>query len=140
MSSISTIAQIASPVAQLILVMVVGLGYWYTARVDRRMIEVMRDERLDMGRPMVIVYADTERLPAVQLVVQNVGPGPAKDVDFSFSAPLEASDGRALSEHPLFGRGLPSLAPGARIDFPWDDLDRLLPFFRRNPTRLGASP
>jgi hypothetical protein len=106
---------------------VVGLGYWYTAKINRRMIEERRDERAAMGRPMVIVHTGTERLPDLQLVVENVGSGPAKDVSFEFSAPLEASDDSVLSELPLFERGLPSLPPGTRIDFPWDDLDHLLP-------------
>jgi len=34
MSTVSTIAQIASPVAQIVFIVVVGLGYWYTARVS----------------------------------------------------------------------------------------------------------
>ena len=91
-----------------------------------------------MGRPMVRVHTGTERLPDLQLVVENVGSGPAKDVSFEFSAPLEASDDSVLSELPLFERGLPSLPPGTRIDFPWDDLDHLLPHLRqkgRPPTR-----
>lgn len=54
--SVSTIAQIASPIAQIIFVVVVGLGYWYTARINHRMIEEMRGQREDMGRPMVVVY------------------------------------------------------------------------------------
>jgi hypothetical protein len=78
MSSLSTIAQIVSPVAQLIFIVVVGLGYWYTTKVNRKMIEEMREERADMGRPMVILRTGIERLPHVDLIVQNVGPGPAK--------------------------------------------------------------
>jgi hypothetical protein len=136
MSSLASIAQIASPVAQLVFIVVVGLGYWYTAKMTRKMIEEMRDERAAMGRPMVIVRTGTERLPEVQLVVENVGSGPAKGVSFEFSAPLESSDGSVLSELPLFERGLPSLPPATRIDFPWDDdLDRLLAHLREK----GAS-
>jgi hypothetical protein len=132
LSSLSTIAQIASPVAQIVFIVVVGLGYWYTAKINRKMIEEMRDERADMGRPMMIVHTGTERLPELQLAVENVGPGPAKGVSFEFSSPLKASDGTVLSELPLFERGLPALPPGTRIDFRWDDLDDLLPFLREN--------
>jgi hypothetical protein len=134
MSSLSTIAQIASPVAQFVFIVVVGLGYWYTAKINRKMIEEMRDERAAMGRPMVIVHTGTERLPELQLVVENVGSGPAKGISFEFSAPLEASDGSVLSELPLFERGLPSLPPATRIDFPWDELDRLLAHLREKET------
>jgi hypothetical protein len=104
MSTLSTIAQI-------VFIVVVGLGYWYTARINLRMIEEMRDERADMGRHMVIVHTGTERLPELQLVVENVGPGPAKGVSFEFSSPIKASDDSVLSELPLFRRGLPSLRP-----------------------------
>ena len=64
------------------------MGYWYTVKTNRRMIEEMRDERGAMGRPMVIVYAGAERLVELQLAVENVDPGPAKGISLEFSAPF----------------------------------------------------
>lgn len=83
-----------------------------------------------MGRPMVIVRTGVNSLPQVDLVVQNVGPGPAKGVCFGFSAPLEASDGSVLSELSVFGRGLSPLEPGAKIVCYRDDLGDLLSHLR----------
>jgi hypothetical protein len=56
-----------------------------------------------------------------------VGPGPAKDIKFHFSSPIESSDGFKLSELSLFREGIPSLAPGAKIVCYWDELGNLRP-------------
>ena len=45
---------------------------------------------------------DYANLPNISLIVQNVGQGPAKDISFGFSAPVESSDGFVLSELPFF--------------------------------------
>jgi hypothetical protein len=41
--SLTTFAQLASAIAQLVFIVVVGLGYWYTARLSQRTLEVLRD-------------------------------------------------------------------------------------------------
>jgi hypothetical protein len=79
-----------------------------------------------MGRPLVVVYENLEKLPHIELVVHNVGSGPARDISFEFSASVVASDGFVLSDLPIFRRGLAALAPGARITCYWDKLDALL--------------
>jgi hypothetical protein len=61
---------------------------------------------------------------------KNVGQGPAKDISFEFSAPVESSDGFVLSELPFFAEGMTSLAPGAKIGCYWDTLDNLLPLMK----------
>jgi hypothetical protein len=61
---------------------------------------------------------------------KNVGQGPAKDISFEFSAPVESSDGFVLSELPFFAEGMTSLAPGAKIGCYWDTLDNLLPLIK----------
>jgi hypothetical protein len=66
----------------------------------------------------------------MSLIVQNVGGGPAKDISFEFSAPVESSDGLVLSELPFFEEGLTSLAPEAKIGCYWDTLDNLLPLIK----------
>ncbi len=76
---------------------------------------------------MIILSEDCENLPTINLVIQNVGPGPAKDITFDFSAPVESSDGYVLSDLALFQEGITSLAPGARIVCYWDELENLHP-------------
>jgi hypothetical protein len=124
--SLTTIAQLGSAIAQLVFIVVVGLGYWYTFRLSQRTLEELRDQRADMGRPLVVVYENLEKLPNVELVVYNVGSGPARDISFEFSAPVVDSDGFVLSDLPIFRRGLAALAPGSRITCYWDRLDALL--------------
>lgn len=135
--SLETIAQLGSAIAQLVFIVVVGLGYWYTAKLTQRTIQEMRDqraemrdERADMGRPLVVVYQDAEKLPNIELVVHNVGTGPARDISFEFSAPIVASDGFVLSDLPVFRGGLAALAPGSKITCYWDSLDSLLSMLR----------
>jgi hypothetical protein len=52
--SLATAVQLASAIAQLVFIVVVGLGYWYTARHTQHTIQEMRDQRADMGRPLVV--------------------------------------------------------------------------------------
>ncbi|HEY2221367.1 hypothetical protein, partial [Actinomycetospora sp.] len=54
-----------------------------------------------------------------------------KDISFSFSRPIQASDGVVISELPIFTVGLTSLAPGARLTCYWDDLHDQMQFLRR---------
>ena len=135
--SLATAVQLSSAIAQLVFIVVVGLGYWYTAKLTQRTVQEMRDQRAamrdqreDMGRPLVVVYEEAEKLPNLELVVKNVGTGPARDISFEFSAPVVASDGFVLSDLPVFRGGLAALAPGSRITCYWDRLDALLPKLR----------
>jgi len=79
------------------------------------------------GRPLVTVSEDYATLPNLNILVQNTGGGPAKDISFEFSDQIVSSDGLVLSELPFFREGLPSLAPGASIACYWDTLENLLP-------------
>ena len=76
---------------------------------------------------MIIVSEDYENMPTINLVVQNVGSGPAKNITFTFSSPVESSDGFVLSDLAFFQEGITSLAPGARIVCYWDELGNLQP-------------
>jgi hypothetical protein len=86
------------------------------------------------GRPLITVSEDYANLPNISLIVQNVGGGPAKDISFEFSEPVESSDGFVLSELPFFSEDLNCLAPGAKIGCYWDTLgdtlDNLLPLIK----------
>ncbi len=133
MSSLSTMAQVASAATNVLFVVVIAIGYFMMIRLYRQMVSVydrmlrlMEAQSTSLGRPLVVVYEDPEKLPNVNLVVQNVGSGPARNVSFWFSAPIEASDGFVLSDLAVFKEGMTSLAPGARVTCYWDDLGSLL--------------
>jgi hypothetical protein len=126
-----TLSQIANPILQTVFIAVIGLGYYYTVRATWATVGEMRAEHAaGGGRPLITVSEDYANLPNISLIVQNVGQGPAKDISFGFSDPVESSDGFVLSELPLFAEGLNSLAPGAKIGCYWDTLDNLLPLIK----------
>jgi hypothetical protein len=126
-----TLSQIAAPILQSVFIAVIGLGYYYTVRATWATVREMRAEHAaGGGRPLITVSEDYANLPNISLIVQNVGQGPAKDISFEFSAPVESSDGFVLSELPFFAEGLNSLAPGAKIGCYWDTLDNLLPLIK----------
>jgi hypothetical protein len=127
-----TISQVANPILQSVFIAVIGLGYYYTIRATWATVGEMRAEHAaGGGRPLITVSEDYANLPNISLIVQNVGQGPAKDISFEFSAPVESSDGFVLSELPFFAEGLNSLAPGAKIGCYWDTLDNLLPLIKK---------
>lgn len=128
---LATLSQIANPILQTVFIAVIGIGYYYTVRATRATVEEMRAEHTaGGGRPLITVSEDYANLPNISLIVHNVGGGPAKDISFEFSAPVESSDGLVLSKLPFFEEGLNSLAPGARIGCYWDTLDNLLPLMK----------
>jgi hypothetical protein len=45
------------------------------------------------GRPLITVSEDYAKVPNINLILQNVGQDPAKDISFEFSAPVQSSDG-----------------------------------------------
>jgi hypothetical protein len=120
-----TIAQVANPFIQTVFIVVMGLGYFFTIRNLRSQVQEMNQARTTGGRPLIIVTEDYENLPTINLIIQNVGPGPAKNITFEFSAPVQSSDGYVLSDLALFQEGITSLAPGGRIVCYWDELENL---------------
>ncbi len=125
-----TVAQIANPIIQTVFIVIIGLGYYFTIRNLRSQVQEMNQARTTGGRPLIIVSEDYENLPTINLVIQNVGPGPAKNITFTFSAPVESSDGFVLSDLAFFQEGITSLAPGARIVCYWDELENLQPMIQ----------
>jgi hypothetical protein len=125
-----TVAQIANPFIQTVFIVVMGLGYFFTIRNLRSQVQEMNQARTTGGRPLIIVTEDYENLPTINLVVQNVGFGPAKNITFDFSSPVESSDGFVLSDLAYFQEGITSLAPGGRIVCYWDELENLQPMYQ----------
>jgi hypothetical protein len=118
---------------------VIGLGYYYTTKAIRSQVDEMSRQATTGGRPLIIVSEDYENLPTINLIIQNVGPGPAKNINFHFSSPIESSDGFVLSDLTLFQEGITSLAPGARIVCYWDELENLQPLIREGSLERNAT-
>ena len=134
-----SIAQILNPFLQTVFIVVIGLGYYYTTKAIRSQVDEMARQATTGGRPLIIVSEDYENLPTINLIIQNVGPGPAKNINFHFSSPIESSDGFVLSELTLFQEGITSLAPGARIVCYWDELGNLQPLIREGRLERNAT-
>ncbi len=83
--SLSVVAQLVSAATNALFVVVIAVGYFLMIRLYRQMVKVydrmlglMEAQSTAMGRPLVVVYEDPAKLPNVNLVVHNVGTGPAK--------------------------------------------------------------
>jgi hypothetical protein len=132
-----TIVQIAQGVSNVISVIVIALGYYAIVRVNRKTVEEMRAQRLAGGRPTVIVADNYQNLPEIDIVIRNMVGGPAKDIAFEFSAPIEDSSGYVISDLPIFKNGLAFLAPNGEIGVYWDHLDCLLPHLKEKGLEEG---
>jgi hypothetical protein len=129
MQVISSVAQTLSPLLYAVFIVVI----WFQLRAARDSLREVRQEFLAGGRPVVAVHDEFDHgTRALSIAVENVGQGPAKDIGFVFSRPIQSSDGVVVSGLPLFAIGLTSLSPGARITCYWDDLDDQMTYLRRN--------
>lgn len=127
---ITTFAQLAQSVTSILSVLVIGMGYFFLIRTNLRTLEEMRAQRLAGGRPTVIVTDSYENLPEVDQVIRNMIGGPAKEISFKFSAPVEDSSGFVISDMSLFREGLDFMSPNGENSIYWDNLDSLLPYLR----------
>ena len=73
-----SIAQILNPFLQTVFIVVIGLGYYYTTKAIRSQVDEMARQATTGGRPLIIVSEDYENLPTINLIIQNVGPGPPR--------------------------------------------------------------
>lgn len=140
------IAQIAAPILQTVFIVVIGLGYYFSIKETQRMakasqdtVEEMRQVRTTGGRPLVTVSEDYESLPSLNLVVQNIGSGPARNINFDFSSRVVSSDGYVLSDLPIFKEGITDLAPQSKIVTYWDRLGNLLPLMKDGTLKRETS-
>lgn len=137
--NITTIAQLASSVTNMISVIVIAAGYYFIVRVSKQTLDEMKAQRQAGGRPLVTIDFDYDSLPKVDLVICNVVGGPAWDISFEFEVPIENADGFVISDLPLLKRGLDYLAPDGKIGICWDDLSRLLSWLRDKGLHEGVS-
>ena len=134
-----TLAQVANPFIQTVFIVIIGLGYYFTIKTLRGQVQEAHQARTTGGRPLIIVTEDYENLPTINLIVQNVGYGPAKNITFEFSSPVESSDGFVLSDLAFFEEGITSLAPGGRIVCYWDELENLQPMYQEGRLERGIT-
>jgi hypothetical protein len=134
-----SLAQAVNPLIQTVFIVVIGLGYYYTTKAIRSQVDEMARETTTGGRPLIIVSEDYENLPTINFIIQNVGPGPAKNINFHFSSPIESSDGFVLSELTIIREGITWLAPGARIVCYWDELENLQPLLQEGRLERNAT-
>lgn len=90
MDTAVTIAQIASPIVNLMFVIVLGAGYYFLFRTSKEQLQEMREEFTSGGRPQVIVDDDYGSLPQVNVVVRNVRGDPPRRSPSSSRRPWRA--------------------------------------------------
>ena len=134
---IVSLAQVVTSVTNLLFVVVLAVGYYFTWRVSQTTLQEMRSQRTAMGRPLVIVQEDYESLPELDVAIRNVSEGAARDIQFQFSAPIESSNGFVVSDLPYFKYGLDFLPPQGEITCYWDELDSLLPYLESKNLQNG---
>jgi hypothetical protein len=132
-----TLAQVITSITNLLFVIVLAAGYYFTWRVSQTTLQEMRSQRTAMGRPLVIVQEDSESLPELDVAIRNVSEGAARDIEFEFSAPIESSNGFVVSDLPYFKYGLDFLPPQGEITCYWDELDSLLPYLESKNLQNG---
>ena len=135
--NLQSIIQAVASVANVLSVMVLGVGYYFMVRLYREWLHQRELTRTAGGRPLIVVVASYDHLPDVDLVVRNFTQAPAKKVSFEFSAPVEGPDGTVLSELPYLKEGLSFLEPGASISRPWGHLRDLAPLLREKGLEAG---
>ncbi len=124
------LVQMAASVANVLTVVIFGIGYYMMIRLYREWVRESRQTREAGGRPQVVVAVDHSHLPQTNIVVRNFNRAPAKDVSFHFAAPIESPDGTVISELPYFRKGLHYLEPEGNISRPWGQLSELAPLLR----------
>ncbi len=132
-----TILREVSSVANILNVLVIGVGYYYLVKLYREWIRQSKEERTAGGRPMVVVSADYSRLPQVGVVVRNFNKAPAKEVSFEFSDPIVGPDGFVISDLPYLKKGLPFLEPEGEISREWGCLPDLASVLRERGLEDG---
>jgi hypothetical protein len=112
---IAVLAQLLSSLGTL----VVAAGILYQGREARR-------ARNDEDRPQIIVDADYTGRFTTNIVVRNIGHGTAKNITFGFSAPLETTSGRDITELPYFKYGINFMAPQTDLPAVWDSYQNVV--------------
>ncbi len=137
--NLQSIIQAVASVANVLSVIVLAMGYYFMVKLYREWLRQREETRTAGGRPLVIVAADYDHVPEVNLVVRNFTQAPAKDVSFEFSAPVEDLRGLILSDLPYLKAGLPFLEPGGKVSRYWDSLPDLAQMLREKGLEDGIT-
>ncbi|GAB4305288.1 MAG: hypothetical protein Kow0097_03470 [Candidatus Bipolaricaulota bacterium] len=100
-------------VAMVVITAAMAFATWRMAKATRASVEEMQQERRERVAPRVLVYFDVEPFHSlINLVVSNIGQGPAKDVRISLNRALMTSRGNDVAACTLLARGIPYMPPG----------------------------
>ena len=102
-------------------VALVGVTIFY-ARVTQKILKESEQMRLDAQKPNIGIslHLNCELVSGssysvfANLVVENIGAGPAYDVTFTTDLSFSIGDGRTLGEVPFFQHGIGYLPPGKK--------------------------
>ena len=136
--SVTTITQIASTVSNIAIGVIFAYLYYRLVKLQKYTIDETREQRISGGRPQVIIEADYRRSPEIDLVVRNVGGGPAKNISFEFSANIKSSTGFVLTDLFYLRDGMDFLGPGGEIRCLWDDMASLEEVLREEGLNDGV--
>jgi hypothetical protein len=125
---IATAAQVLSSLATL----VVATGILYQGRQARK-------ARQDEDRPQIIVDADYTGRFTTNIVVRNIGHGMAKNITFEFSAPMETTEGRDITDLPYFRYGINFMAPQTDLPTVWDSYQNVVQNLRAKGLMEGIT-
>jgi [ribosomal protein S5]-alanine N-acetyltransferase len=75
----------------------------------------------------------------VDLVVMNTGSGPAKNISFEFSDPIQSPDGFVISDMRYLAEGMESLAPKSGIACQWGDMDGIISSMKEQGLTQGIA-
>jgi hypothetical protein len=125
---IAVLAQLLSSLATF----VVAAGILYQGREARR-------ARDDQDRPQIIVDADYTGRFTTNIVVRNIGHGTAKNITFGFSAPLETTSGRDITDLPYFKYGINFMAPQTDLPAVWDSYQNVVQNMREKGLTEGIT-
>ncbi|MFJ2482041.1 hypothetical protein ACIOWE_17320 [Pseudomonas sp. NPDC087598] len=99
--------------------------------------------------PLVIVYAepDLARPSIVNLIIKNIGKGPAHNISFTSDRPLPceafgigepSTVARAMSSGPIV-TGIPFLAPEQKLSLTWGQYGGLHKYIGSEPIKISAT-
>src|SRR4028119_1877179 len=125
---IAVLAQLSSSLGTL----VVAAGILYQGRQAR-------NARNDTDRPQIIVDADYTGRFTTNIVVRNIGHGIAKNITFEFSAPLQSTSGRDITELPYFRNGINFMAPQTDLPAVWDSYQNVVQNLRAKGLTSGIT-
>ncbi len=148
LADLAPVAEIASALATVVLAVWAirqAKASQRQAQASEETVREMREARIAQERPQVIVEGDYSEPHRIYIVVRNIGGGAAKDIEFRFTADMVSSFSERndkvppLNQQALFAKGMPFLAPGAKVCLFWDDASQLFPVLREKGLEEGIT-